>query len=674
MVDVSRSAAATGLVLGLVLATTAARSDEPAGAKPPAPAEEDDAGQLSEVVVTGSRSEERLSQAPVATEVITREQIERSGAQDLAEVLEEHPGVRIVRTPQAGASIQIQGLGSRYVLVLIDNQRTVGRLAGANDLSRVAAEDIERIEIVKGPSSALYGSDAIGGVVHIITKKSRKPFEARLLAEYGMRNTVELGGHVGFRTEQVRGRFAAGWRLGEAYDLDPSTAATDGNSYSAVHGALTVSYDPVPAVYDEGFLVREAPTTLTASTAYTLRNENGVDGVGRALFDREQLVEIFDGSVASETRFDATANLRVLAAFTLHRFQRLSDQRGVDEALDYEDTRERRPSLLVQHDQRLFDDHVFSFGTEGFHQQLDSALRLGPQGAGSRTGLAFYIQDKWSALDEPALTVVPGARLDIDSQFGVHPTPKLALRFDPHAVVVLRASYGWGFRAPAFEELLLDFINPSVGYRIAGNPDLAPETSRSVNVGAELRPHKRFWASLNLFRNDIDDLIQTRSVEDPVDPSQLLFEYVNVAAAYTMGLEAMAATTPVDGLRVEAGYTLTHSEDTTLSRPLENVALHRATWLTHYHFQYFESWGWHAQLRGQVVGPRPFYSDDADGDGVEERTNTSTYVTLDARVAFDFLDEHLSAFVGGDNLSDTGETGTLPIAPRRFYGGLEGRY
>jgi outer membrane receptor for ferrienterochelin and colicins len=171
---------AYSLTVSLLMSTPAFAVDEDVqvvevDADDPEVSEEDeDAGQLQEVVVTGSRNEQKLSDAPVATEVITREQIERSGAQDLGELLEEHPGIRIVRQPQTGATIQMQGLDSKYVLVLIDNQRTVGRIASTNDLSRIAAEDIERIEIVKGPSSALYGSDAIGGVVHIITKKSRK--------------------------------------------------------------------------------------------------------------------------------------------------------------------------------------------------------------------------------------------------------------------------------------------------------------------------------------------------------------------------------------------------------------------------------------------------------------------------------------------------------------------
>jgi outer membrane receptor for ferrienterochelin and colicins len=629
---------------------------------------EPSAGQLEEVVVTGSRRKQTLADSPVATEVITREQVERSGAVNLAELLEEHPGIRIVRTPQAGATIQMQGLESKYVLVLIDNQRTVGRVQSQNDLSRIAAEDIERIEIVKGPSSALYGSDAIGGVVHIITKRSRKPFEARAIAEYGQRNTVELGGHVGWSTPYLRGRVMAGWRLGDAYDLDPSTEATNGNSYSAVHGGIRLSYDPIPARYDGDTLVKPAPYTITASSAYTIRNENGVDQLDRQVFDREQLVEIFDGSVDSIMRLSPDAKLRLLGAFTLYRFQRLSDRRGVDE-YEYEDTIERRPSLLIQHDQRLFEDHTFTLGSEMFHQRLESQLRLGDE-PGTRTGIAFFLQDQWDASLVPRLSVVPGLRVDVDSQFGVYPSPKLTLRYDPHRMVVLRGSYGWGFRAPNFEELLLSFINPSVGYEVRGNLDLDPERSRAVNVGAELRPHDRFWASLNFFRNDIDDLIQTESVPGP----RTTFQYVNIARANTMGLEAMAAATPVKGLRLEAGYTLTHTEDEELDRPLENVALHRGTWRGHYHFKYWPAWGWHLQLRGQVVGQRPFYSADADGDGVEERTDADPYVTIDARAAFDFLHDHVSAFVGVDNMSNTGDTETLPIAPRRFYGGVQGRY
>jgi outer membrane receptor for ferrienterochelin and colicins len=653
------------LVAASAMTSAAARGQEREAAEDKPGAEEQEPAAAGDepidVVVTGTRVERRTSEAPVATEVISREEIERSGAEDLGELLEEHPGVQIEQTSFRGQNVSIHGLGSKYVLVLIDGQRTVGTQNQATDLSRIAAEDIDHIEIVKGPSSALYGSDAVGGVINVITRKPRNPYEARLRGSYGERNTIDIGGHVGIFQGRWRSRLSAGWHRGDAFDLDDTNLSTDGSSYSAVHVANNTSFQA------------DDDVELRAGAGYTIRNENAIDeNNSGAIFDRETLTETIDALAGSAVRLGGPSRLSLTTHFTLHRFQRFSDQRGSDALDEYEDTREQRPSFQVQYDQLLFEEHLWSLGSEVFHQRLTSDLRL-PDGSAERAGYALYLQDEWTILDRPFLVVVPGARLDVDSQYGAHPTPKISARFDPHDIVVLRASYGWGFRAPHFEELYLLFENPSVGYVVQGNPDLDPESSMSVHAGVEVEPHEVVWLSAAFFRNDIEDLIQTATIDSGATSGRQIFAYVNIASAHTMGLDAVARVTPVKGLRLEAGYTLTETEDEALDRALEGVALHRGTWDARYHFKYFRWWGAHASLRGQLVGPRPFYVDD-DGDGAEESLDAEPYVTLDARVAVDFLEDHLSVFAGGDNLIGAGDSRFLPLPPRTFYGGIEGRY
>ena len=624
---------------------------------------EPEADEQAEVieVETSSRGKRRLSEAPVATEIIDREHIERSGSKDLGEVLEEHHGVQIERRQRGGQTIRMQGLDGKYVLLLIDGQRTVGRLSQQNDLSRVAAEDIDHVEIVRGPSSALYGADAVGGVINVITRRSREPFEARLLTSYGMRNTFDLGAHVAFQQGPVNGRFSGGWHRGEAYDLDPATPSFDGAGYSAVHGGTMFNFD-----------VGES-STLRLGAAYTIRNEISVDeNNAGAIFDRETLAEIFDALASARMRLGETTTVSITTHFTLHRYQRFIDQRLSDALDEYEDTQETRPSFNAQVDQTLFEDHILTVGTDVFHQRLHSELRLPePHHTGTRDGFAIYLQDEWYVFYDPLFAVVPGVRLDVDSQYDAHPTPKLALRFDPHETLALRASYGWGFRAPDFEELLLLFENPSVGYRVVGNPELQPETSMSVNAGAEWQPHDVFGAGVNFFRNDVDDLIQTESIDDGSATGTQVFGYVNIAQAWTMGVESLLRLKPVKGLSLDVGYVLTASQDVALERELEGVALHRATWQLGY--RYRAPYGFGASLRGQVVGPRPFYS-DPDGDGIDLTEESATFATLDARIAVDLFSEHLSLFVGVDNIIDAGESRFLPIPPRTFYGGVEGRY
>jgi outer membrane receptor protein involved in Fe transport len=124
-------------------------------------AEAQAAEEIPTVVVTGTRSERRLAEAPVATEVISRREIEASGARTVGDLLEKHPGLEVLRT-FGGQQLRIQGLDPEYVLVLIDGQRAIGRIGGGIDLARFPVGAVERIEIVKGASSALYGSDRDG--------------------------------------------------------------------------------------------------------------------------------------------------------------------------------------------------------------------------------------------------------------------------------------------------------------------------------------------------------------------------------------------------------------------------------------------------------------------------------------------------------------------------------
>jgi outer membrane receptor for ferrienterochelin and colicins len=131
-----------------------------------------------DIVVTGRRSPERLGESAVAVEVITREQIVTSGARDAAQILANQPGIQIDSSFR-GEAIQMQGLDPQHTLILVDGERLIGARDGALDLTRLFAGDIERIEIVRGPASAIYGSDAIAGVVNVITRLPRKNPAAR---------------------------------------------------------------------------------------------------------------------------------------------------------------------------------------------------------------------------------------------------------------------------------------------------------------------------------------------------------------------------------------------------------------------------------------------------------------------------------------------------------------
>jgi outer membrane receptor for ferrienterochelin and colicins len=605
-------------------------------------------------VVTASRTETRLADVPIATEVISRREIERSGARDVGDVLALHPGMQLTRS-FAGVEVMLQGLDSQYVLILIDGQRVIGRVNGAIDLSRIPTDDIERIEIVRGPSSALYGADAIGGVVNIITRRARRRYEADGSVSYGTLDTSDVRASGGIKRESFSAHVAGGFHHRDAYRLDATTPATSGSAYDEFELGTRTEYR-TPRRF-----------RISAGADYLQRRLSGVDASAPgAVFDRQNVTETLWAQVTPDITFDVPARLRITGSYSLYRDQYLSKQRGSDALDQYQQTREQLGGVGIQYDHVLSAGHLLSFGLEGQVELLDSD-RLANR-HGNRWRGAFFAQDQWNVVDAPRFVVVPAIRVDVDSQFGRAFSPKLAVRFDPHPRVVLRGSYGRGFRAPTFKELLLHFENPGVGYVVDGNLSLQPETSDGFDVGAEARAASWFWMSLNLFRNDLKSLIAPSLVDAGGAGSPQHYQYINISAAYTQGIETSVRVGPIHDLVFELGYTLTDSKDEKKKRPLPGRSLHAGTFLVGFSRA---RWGLEATLRGAVFGSRHSYADNADG--TYQTLTGDPYIVVDARVA-ESIKQHVTLFIGAQNLVNAGDARFTPLAPRTFYGGVAGRY
>ena len=602
-------------------------------------------------MVTGTRTERRLADSPVATEVLTRDDIEASGAENLATLLEEHAGMDVNRSNISGSNLRIQGLDPQYVLILVDGERAAGRVNGGVDLTRFNLENVDRVEIVRGPSSALYGADALGGVVNIITRPARRRLEAEGHARYGTLNTVDATGRVAARRGAWSGAVTGGFHRRDAFDLNPADPATTGSNQNAFTGSLRGEWEPSRRV------------RLITTAEYFQRRSEAVDGgAGGAVFDRQNLTETASASLSLRSRLcdDHNTALRVTAWYTLFRDQSLRDQRGADVLDAYNETRNHIGQLSAQLDREFNRRHVLTVGAEGYAEFL-TAERL-ESGSALRGRASVYAQHQWTVTTGRPLVVVPGVRLDLDTQFGLAPTPKLQVRFDPHRALALRASYGWGFRAPSFQELYLFFENPSAGYLVEGNTSLRPERSQAVNVGFEWRPARELWLSVNLYRNDVEDLINTVIVGGSQGESTR-YTYRNVDRAWTMGVEASARLRPTRGLTVDLGYTFTATRDVTLDRALEGRALHR--WNAGVTWRHARS-GVELSTRLAVVGSRPYYP--TTGDVV-----APPYASWDLRVA-KRIGQHVTAFVGCDNLLSAGDADRLLIPPRVAYAGATVRY
>lgn len=615
------------------------------------------AAERHDVVVTSARTEQAVGDVAVSTRVVDRAAIEASGAENLAAILEEQPGLQVLRSfaGAGGVGVQMHGLDAKYVLILVDGQRATGRVGGVIDLTRFPAEDIARIEIVKGPGSSLYGADAIAGVINIITRRATRPLEVDARARYGSFHTADVAATVGGRRGRWSTRWSAGWTHTAGFDRDRSDPATTGNAGDTLHAAQRTEVQAR----------RDVTVGLHADTQR--RDLRGVDSnAAGAVFDRRNLTHTTSVTLTPEFTWSAPARLR-LTGHVAHFDDDFSlDQRKSDALDQRQRTRDTLGQLGAQYDHLVAGRHLFSAGLEVQLERL-STPRL-ETGTSDRQRFALYAQDEWKVALRPLVVVVPGARLDLDSQFGGYGSPRLALRIDPVAALTLRASAGLGFRAPSFRELYLSFANPAAGYRVGGNPDLRAETARSATAGLAWRFGAGRQLSLDYFHHRLRDLIalDANSLSFGADNT---FRYVNVGAARSQGVEAALSLKFGAAVEAELSYTFTRARDLALRRPLPGRPAHQGH--ARVRWRHPRS-GTSAQARGAVQGQQ-FYFADANGDGVETPLRVAPYVSLDVRVAQELLAGRITLFAGVDNLFDAGDAAYLPLVPRLFYGGLSTR-
>jgi outer membrane receptor for ferrienterochelin and colicins len=628
-------------------------------------ADESDRG--CQTVVTGSRTERKAADAIVATEVYTRTQIEQLGVRDLPQLVQQSPGVEMVYTNR-GTGMRLQGMDPEYVLILVDGQRVSGRSGPFTDISRFSLREVERIEIVKGPGAALYGADAIGGVVNIITRRPQKKLEGNVRGMFGTLTEADVRGNLGSKLGPLEVRAGGGYRTRKPYTwISPDDTAnadvTSGAGLRRIDADVEVAWAPSDAL------------RLHARTGYVWTDYDAVDAnTTGAKFDRFQRTEQFDVWTGGRGTLASGTTLTVRGHYGLFKDQFLVDQRNGTALDEYSVNLTKLWEGYAQVDQKV-GNHVLTAGVEGFGEFLDSS-RIQPSYV-SRGRLGLFAQDEWALVDRgPRLAIAPGFRVDIDTQFGAAPSPRLAVKFDPSQSLTLRTAWGLGFRPPSFSELYLQFSNSGIGYVVRGNPSLKAEYSNSVNLGVDWRLPLEGWVlSASAWHTSLSNLINVTAggVPNPDDP--VLFGYENVADAYTQGVELNARVKLSRGAYLDLGYMALDARDVTRNRALEGRSNHRIN--VQLSAKYRPT-GLEAIARLTWHGPRPFYSGTGLGFanvlGFEEATIIAPgYVDLEAQLAWTFR-SWLKVFLNGYNLLNSGDQNFNPRPPRGVIGGVTLEY
>jgi outer membrane receptor for ferrienterochelin and colicins len=596
---------------------------------------------LETMVVTATRTEKTLKEVPILTEVISRQDMESSGAITAMDALDDLPCVEF-SPDQHGANILMNGLGPRYVLFLLDGERIAGEVRGNIDFSRLNSASIERIEVVKGPTSSLYGSSAIGGVVNIITRRVHNPLEIDLHSRFSEFQESVLGGSVGVKRRWLTSRTEITHKRSDGYDLDPQTVRQTVEEYEDVS-------------LGQRFII--TPTGKLALTVGGNYYEHERFDATREVTGKHPKSYSRSYNAVAEYRLADSLHLNASWHADNYETRDVLERLGDEERTSYEHDRETgrvaasfgwrdRHQLTVggEYDR----ESLFSTRIENLRRTVDDWI--------------LYVQDdltigkRWN--------VVVGCRLDDHSAYGTHLSPKVSglLRVWPFN---LRATCGSGFRAPSLKDLYLDWDHGGGGPYVYGNSDLAPETSRQGSFSVEfLSP--TFEGSVSAFRNDLRDMIAVvQAVNQPNT-----YYYENVEEAMTQGIEARAKIALVRGLNLSCGYVYLDTEDKTRRSGLYGRPRNTATVRLNYANA---GLGLSINLRGKIVGEK-LIGEDVDqetGEGIEYYQDAHNL--WDLTINQDIFDD-ATVTIGVDNLFDQVDRKYLQTPGRTFYGGMRVRY
>ena len=634
---------------------------------------------LQEVVVTGTGTQHLLKNAPVQTEVITSRMLRNYGGRSLEDILAGLTASFSFSEDDMGSQMQMNGLGNDYILVLVDGKRIHGDVGGQNDLSLIDPHNIEKIEIVKGASSALYGSDAIAGVINIITKKHHEGLLAENATRVGSYGDVRQHNGLGFAIGKVKSytnfqlQHSDGWQNTSTEDPHQTEFLIEDSRNMTVNRhtnwqlAERLTYEPVKnlELYAEGSTYWKRiyrPSGKYAAVdvkTYDMKYRNQSLATG----GKWKLNET--GQLTLDVNWDRHAYYYYYTAITLTdgydpqgRFTPYYPYFPADEELQSDQQR------TMAHLKGVFSlpyENRLSGGVEWRYDYLKAPMRVADGKASDHTEAA-YVQDELRlpfAAERSAVYLTAGLRLNHNGQFGYRLTPKLSGMLSLGEGLRLRATWSQGFKTPTPKEQHYRYVRyMNATYLYLGNTKLKPQTSNYYALSAEYN-----WRGLNLtvtgYLNRVADMITLVTIPNTQAPAEYIVTYDPVKTRQYQNLET-AETKGIDlSLRWRVGrewliggsysYLDTDAKkyDTTHERlvdvVIDGTAHHKGSWFATWNHDFSKRYHAGVGLYGRMSSTR-YYQINGNGKGYQIwRLTTSHELPLSKKLL-------LRAEAGVDNI------------------------
>jgi outer membrane receptor for ferrienterochelin and colicins len=510
------------------------------------------------VVVTATRSERKLSNITVPVTIVNAKTIQQNGSLRLSDILREQTGLTL--TSGFGAGVQLQGLNPDYTIILINGEPLVGRTAGVLDLNRVALGNIKKIEIVKGPSSSLYGSEAMAGVINIITDASTSiPLQTSL--RYGTYNTLDANINNTLASKNLFYQGFYNYYTTDGYSIRPNSNNRVTTPISRLTTSQQFKYNlssNTNLVFNTRLTDENIKSNIAVSnggiTTYSNGNEHNTDINFTGSLNHRFSNDLKTSFRSYLTNYVSNQDLLTLSGAPYtdllnHLFQRVENQT----------------------DWTVSKNFTGIFGAGAVWEGVKSSRYDSEKVRKNNTIQYGFTQWEWTPITK--LILIGGVRFDQNASYASAWSPKLSMLYKVNKQHKLKLSIGQGFKAPDFRQLYLDFTNAAAGnYSVFGSAEaqkvigqlnslgqigalysnyyllksLQPESSTGIHFSWDWEPNPKTFISVQAFRNDIKNLIQVQQVGSYVSGAQI-FSYLNIGRAFTNGVE------------VETKYQLNHN-------------------------------------------------------------------------------------------------------------------
>lgn len=654
---------------------------------------------LHEVAINDKRIQDdnliSVTNAAMPVSIITRKQLELMGSRRLDEVLKEQTGIAIVNNIAGGnrsVGVQLQGFSSEYVMVLIDGQPMVGRNGGSFDLSRISVTNIERIEIIKGAASCLFGSEAMGGAINIVTRHGALQAQGLASVRYGSLHILDatLEGETPFASNRGEANLSANFYRSDGFNVN--------NRYQT--SGTTVPPSDNYTLQGRGRYRLSKSTTLGVSGRYGLRRSIMTRGYSNDVY-KDHMDE---GDVNAGAYINTTYNngLQSLSRFYFTHYT-------WDSKIEWDNGALGEQSNFLQSIFRL--EQQFAYNrisdlslTGGFGGVLETMDDQALGGVPSMKNGFVYGQAEWRL--NTKLQLLGGGRYDYHANYGGRFNPNLGLTYIPISFLALKAAFGTGFKTPDFRQRFQVFTNPLVGYTVLGadiartrllamqeagqlselrnytfnklqQEGLQAEQSNTFNLTATVTPSNSWQVEFSAFYHHIKNQINSFQVATATD-GQMIYSYLNLPKVNNKGLEASFSYKPLPDFNLSIGYQYLISKDQSVkdsilagnwpyynlrnpatgetfrSEPsdywgLENRSRHMANLRFFYNYR---PWDLGLTFRVYYRGKYPF--EDANGNYYIDRYDTfvNGFFLFNASIEKKLFKKHLALQVTAENIAD----------------------